>query len=92
MPFPLRRRSLAQTQPFCLDDEAMDTDKGGPYKPAIFYDGESERRVAEESKSSIQAAHPTWGPIVVPLLPIDKFWPAEDYHQDYYIKSEEWYR
>ena len=67
-------------------------DKGAAYKPAIFYDGESERRVAEESKSSIKSANPNWDPIVVPLLPIDEFWPAEDYHQDYYIKSDEWYR
>jgi len=40
----------------------------------------------------IQAAHPEWDTIVVPILAAELFWQAEDYHQNYYITTEEWYR
>jgi peptide methionine sulfoxide reductase MsrA len=77
--------------PSCSDAHTT-SDKGKAYQPAIFYEGDIERRIAEESKLSLQAAHPDWSPIVVPILPADKFWAAEDYHQNYYIVSDEWYR
>ena len=81
---PLIRKGLTFVSP---------PDKGRAYQPAIFYDDDTERRLAEESKSRLQAAYPDWEPgaVLVPILPSEKFWPAEDYHQDYYIVNEDWY-
>lgn len=64
-------------------------DKGTSYRPAIFYGAEDERIIVDSVKSEILEMNPEWdaSDIVVPNLQRPKFWTAEDYHQNYYIKN-----
>ncbi|MEC3860656.1 peptide-methionine (S)-S-oxide reductase MsrA [Mesobacterium sp. TK19101] len=57
-------------------------DRGDSYRTAIFADGDAERQAAEAAKARAQAA--LGRQIVTPVLTAGTFWPAEDYHQDYY--------
>ncbi len=62
-------------------------DHGPQYRAAIFYRDEGQRKLAEESRSRLVASHRLKKPIVTDLLAFKTFWPAEEYHQDYYRKS-----
>lgn len=57
-------------------------DRGDSYRTAIFADGAAERKAAEMAKTRAQAA--LGRTIVTPVLTAGAFWPAEDYHQNYY--------
>ena len=59
-------------------------DKGTQYRTAIFYLDEEERQLAEESKKRIESAKIFPHKIATEILPAREFYPAEDYHQDYY--------
>lgn len=62
-------------------------DSGPQYRSAIFYhDGEQKRR-AEASKAEIEASRRFAQPVVTEILPATEFYPAEEYHQDYYLKN-----
>jgi peptide-methionine (S)-S-oxide reductase len=67
-------------------------DIGSPYRPAIFYHDEAQRRAAEASRAQLERSKPFPQPIVVDILPAAAFHPAEDYHQDYYLKNPVRYR
>jgi peptide methionine sulfoxide reductase msrA/msrB len=61
----------------------------------IFYASDEERRLAEASKKNLAATERFDKPIVTDILPLGHFYPAEDYHQDYYKKNPiryRWYR
>lgn len=60
------------------------TDVGPSYRAAIFVASEDERKTAEASKAKLAASGRFQKPIVTEILPAAKFWPAEDYHQNYY--------
>jgi peptide-methionine (S)-S-oxide reductase len=62
-------------------------DRGAQYRSAIFYRGEEQRRLAEESRKKLVASRRFRKPIVTDLLAFKSFWPAEEYHQDYYKKN-----
>ena len=62
-------------------------DRGHSYKTAIFYHDEEQKQLAEESKEQLQASRKFSMPIVTEILPADTFYPAEEYHQDYYKKN-----
>ncbi len=62
-------------------------DRGHAYSTAIFYSTEEERRQAEAAKVELDAKGIFKGPIVTPILPYATFYPAEEYHQDYYKKN-----
>ncbi len=72
-------------------DDGQFCDRGKQYRSAIFFRGVSQRRSAEESKRAIGASKRLKGPIVTPILPFTAFYPAEEYHQDYYKKNPEHY-
>ena len=59
-------------------------DRGRPYSTAIFYMNEEQRIQAEESKKALAESGRYDKEIVTPVLPAEPFYPAEDYHQDYY--------
>lgn len=59
-------------------------DRGAHYRSAIFYQNDEEKRLAEESKQELAKSGRFSKPIVTEILPFTKFYPAEDYHQDYY--------
>ncbi len=62
-------------------------DRGSQYRSAIFYHDEEQKAAAEESKQALAAADVFKRPIVTEILPLEHFYEAEDYHQDYYKKS-----
>lgn len=59
-------------------------DRGAQYQSAIFYGDDEERRLAEESRKEVEASGRFERPVVTEILPASRFYPAEDYHQDYY--------
>ena len=62
-------------------------DVGSQYRTAIFVHTEDQRKAAEKSKDDVAKTKPFKEPIVTPVVAAGDFWPAEDYHQDYYIKN-----
>ena len=58
-------------------------DRGRQYRSAIFYADGTQRRVAEAYIDQLDTAGVFDRPIVTRLAPLDAFYPAEDYHQDY---------
>ena len=66
-------------------------DRGSSYRSAIFYQNEEEKKVAEEVIAIVDASDRWSGKVVTTLEPYSKFWPAEDYHQDYLVKNPNGY-
>ena len=62
-------------------------DIGTQYRTAIFYHTEEQRRLAEASKAALAKSKPFKEDIVTPVVPAGEFYPAEDYHQDFYMKN-----
>ena len=62
-------------------------DRGPSYKSAIFYHNEEQKRLAEESKKKLAESGRFDKPIVTEIRPAGPFYPAEDYHQDYWKKN-----
>jgi peptide-methionine (S)-S-oxide reductase len=62
-------------------------DWGNQYRSAIFYHNETEKKLAEESKREIQKSGRIEGEIYTQIVPATEFYPAEDYHQDFYKKN-----
>lgn len=63
-------------------------DVGPQYRSVIFYTSPEQEQAARESIKTV--ATELWGDkIVTELQPLQKFWPAEDYHQDYFNKHPE---
>ncbi len=59
-------------------------DRGSQYKTAIFYYNEKQKKIAEESKKAMEKSGKFNKPIVTEIKEASEFYPAEDYHQDYY--------
>ena len=62
-------------------------DHGSPYRTAIFALDQDQLKAAQASLADVQKAKPFVQPIVTEILLATKFYPAEDYHQDYYLKN-----
>lgn len=62
-------------------------DIGDQYTTAIFYTNEEQKTAAEASKDALAKSGKFPKPIATAILPATKFWPAEEYHQKYYIKN-----
>ncbi len=62
-------------------------DRGRHYRTAIFYQNEQEKARAQVSKEELAASGRFDAPIVTDILPAQPFYPAEEYHQDYYRKN-----
>jgi peptide-methionine (S)-S-oxide reductase len=59
-------------------------DVGTQYRSVILYHDEEQKTIAERSKSETDASGLWPNPIVTEIAPLGKFYPAEDYHQNYY--------
>lgn len=59
-------------------------DRGTQYRSAIFYHSEAQRETAAKSKVAADASGEFPAPIVTEISPATTFWPAEDYHQDFF--------
>jgi len=75
-----------------LDAGGQFCDRGDQYRTAIFYHDDEQRRLAEESKRFLEEAGTFKAPIVTAIVPAGPFYPAEEYHQDYYQKNPVRYR
>jgi peptide-methionine (S)-S-oxide reductase len=62
-------------------------DTGTQYRTAIFYHDEAQRKAAEASKAALDKSKPFREPIVTQIVMAGPFYPAEDYHQDFYVKN-----
>ncbi len=62
-------------------------DVGSQYRTAIFVHTDEQRRAAENSKALLAMTKPFKDPIVTPIVAAAEFWPAEEYHQDYYVRN-----
>ncbi|HEX4180762.1 MAG TPA: peptide-methionine (S)-S-oxide reductase MsrA [Caulobacteraceae bacterium] len=58
-------------------------DIGTSYRSAIYYGGEEQKRVAEETIADVDASHIWPGKVVTEVAPAGPFWEAEPEHQDY---------
>ena len=70
-------------------------DRGNQYRSAIFYATEQERQLAEASRARLEQSRRFTKPVATLIEPLGAFYPAEDYHQDYYKKNPiryKWYR
>jgi methionine-S-sulfoxide reductase len=75
-----------------LDAGGQFCDRGDQYRSGIFYQDEEEKRLAEEGKAALERSHRFKQPIATEVTPAGPFYPAEDYHQDYYKKNPFRYR
>jgi len=62
-------------------------DHGNQYRSTIFYHDDAQRRAAEASKAALEKTKAFKDPIVTPIEMASTFYPAEEYHQDYYMKN-----
>ncbi len=62
-------------------------DHGNQYRSAIFFKDEGERKAAEASKARLESDARFKGKIVTQIVPASTFYPAEEYHQDFYKKN-----
>jgi len=69
-----------------LDGDGQFCDQGESYRPAIFYGNDAQRMAAETSKALVAEAYGL-NNIGVSIEELSSFYPAEDYHQDYYEKN-----
>lgn len=62
-------------------------DVGTQYRSAIFFHSPEQERAAREKIAAL-GAEGTWGdPIVTEIVPLETFWPAENYHDDYFARN-----
>ncbi|USE03520.1 peptide-methionine (R)-S-oxide reductase MsrB [Vibrio sp. SCSIO 43133] len=69
------------------DDKGSFVDRGPQYRPAIFYHNTEQKQIAERFMSEIDTLGVFQKPLATELIAFDTFWPAEEYHQDFYKKS-----
>ena len=63
-------------------------DVGTQYRSVIFYENEEQRKIAEEYKKKLNDSGIWDSPVVTEISPFVNFYPAEDYHQDYYNQNK----
>ncbi len=66
-------------------------DKGTQYRSVIFFHSPEQKATAEEVIKRVEASKKWPRPIVTQVIPATKFYPAEDYHQDYLQKNPQGY-
>jgi methionine-S-sulfoxide reductase len=70
-----------------VDGGGQFCDRGSQYRTAIFYEDEAQKTAAEASKKRLDDSGRLPGKIVTEIAPLEAFYPAEDYHQDFYEKN-----
>jgi len=71
--------------PTTLDRQGGDV--GTQYRSAIFYHDDEQRRTAEDAVRELEAEHVFDEPIVTKIEPLTVFYPAEEYHREYYSRN-----
>lgn len=67
-------------------------DRGAQYRPIIFTTNEEQRKIAENKKQAVIDSHRYSKPIVTEIRSAETFWPAENYHQEFYKKQPKRYK
>lgn len=62
-------------------------DKGSQYRSVIFYSTDAEKKEIEAKIKAVDASHKWKKPVVTEVKPLQTFYSAEDYHQDYLVKN-----
>jgi peptide-methionine (S)-S-oxide reductase len=70
-----------------ITPNAQFCDHGSQYRSAIFFQTDEEKRVAEASKQAIEQSRRFKEPVVTQIVVASQFYPAEEYHQDFYKKN-----
>ena len=65
-------------------EDRQGADMGSQYRSIILYTDEAQRLLAEGKITELDASGLLANKVVTQVLPLEKFWPAEEYHQDYY--------
>ncbi len=73
------------------DDGGQYVDRGEQYSTGIFYVNDLQKSAAEKSKAAIEKSGVFGKPIVTPIIKATRYYPAEDYHQDFYLKNPDHY-
>lgn len=73
------------------DEEGQFNDRGSKYLTSIYYGDEKQKKEAEEYIKNLESTGSLNKPVAVKILKAEKFYPAEDYHQDYYKKNPQIY-
>jgi peptide methionine sulfoxide reductase msrA/msrB len=69
------------------DPNGAFVDRGPQYRPIVYYSNEAQRAVAEASRAALDKAKVFGRPIVAAIAPAPRFWPAEEYHQQFALKN-----
>ena len=70
-----------------LDKGGQFCDRGLQYRSAIFYESDDQRKAALTSRDRLEESGRLPGPVVTGIVALKAFYPAEAYHQDFYVKS-----
>jgi peptide-methionine (S)-S-oxide reductase len=62
-------------------------DRGSQYRAAIFYEDDPQKEAALASRESLARSGKLPGPIMTEIAPLEAFYPADEYHQDFYLKN-----
>jgi len=76
---------FATHDPTTVDRQGNDV--GPQYASAIFWENPDQQEEARAFMAKLDAEHVFNSPIVTQLRPLEKFWPAEDYHRDYFARN-----
>ena len=73
------------------DDGGQFADRGTQYLTAVFYTTEGQKQIAEKSKDALNRSGKFKAPVATAILPAKKFYPAENYHQNYFQTNADHY-
>ncbi|MDC3416264.1 peptide-methionine (S)-S-oxide reductase MsrA [Aquibacillus salsiterrae] len=74
------------------DPDGQFHDRGSQYRTAIFYHSQEQKVKSENSLRTLEQSGKFHKPIVTEILPASTFYPAEEYHQNFYKKNEQEYQ
>jgi peptide methionine sulfoxide reductase msrA/msrB len=69
------------------DAEGQYVDRGRQYRPAVFYHDEAQKRAAEQSLAKLDKSGRYSQPAALEIVPFERFYTAEEYHQNYYKRN-----
>jgi peptide-methionine (S)-S-oxide reductase len=75
-----------------LDADGQFCDQGDEYRPVIFARNPEQKRIASQSKAALDASHRFSSPVAVEIADAGTFTAAEDYHQNFHVNNEAYYK
>jgi len=75
-----------------VDSGGQFCDRGSQYRSEVFYTSNEQRELAEKSKQQLDASDALPAPVQTAITAVSQFYPAEDYHQNYYQRNPKRYK